>query len=139
MACLTNFGDWKVKLGELEAELAEMNTNTEKLQRSYNELLEYKLVLQKVRHVDAKYLRCGTIRHILSAWLALCSLIMTMFKYKLLLLLQAGEFFHSAQNSATDQQKEVEEHAHGERSIDSPLLLEQVLFYWPGCIFLVEL
>ncbi|KAD6119220.1 hypothetical protein E3N88_10491 [Mikania micrantha] len=39
--------DLEVKLGELEAELIEMNTNTEKLQRAYNELLEYKLVLQK--------------------------------------------------------------------------------------------
>ncbi|KAL4559400.1 hypothetical protein LXL04_031538 [Taraxacum kok-saghyz] len=35
------------KLGELEAELVEMNANTEKLQCAYNELLEYKLVLQK--------------------------------------------------------------------------------------------
>ncbi|KAM4129856.1 hypothetical protein ACJW30_01G055300 [Castanea mollissima] len=37
----------EVKLGELEAELLEMNGNNEKLQRSYNELREYKLVLQK--------------------------------------------------------------------------------------------
>ncbi|KAI3684916.1 hypothetical protein L6452_34145 [Arctium lappa] len=37
----------EAKLGELEAELTEMNANTEKLQRTYNELLEYKLVLQK--------------------------------------------------------------------------------------------
>ncbi|KAI3733252.1 hypothetical protein L1987_64472 [Smallanthus sonchifolius] len=37
----------EVKLGELESELIEMNANTEKLQRAYNELLEYKLVLQK--------------------------------------------------------------------------------------------
>ncbi|KAK1427281.1 hypothetical protein QVD17_15964 [Tagetes erecta] len=37
----------EVKLGELETELIEMNANTEKLQRAYNELLEYKLVLQK--------------------------------------------------------------------------------------------
>ncbi|KAL0351812.1 UNVERIFIED_CONTAM: V-type proton ATPase subunit a2 [Sesamum calycinum] len=41
----------QVKLGEYEAELLEMNANTEKLQRSYNELLEYKLVLQKARQV----------------------------------------------------------------------------------------
>ncbi|GMI83579.1 vacuolar proton ATPase A3 [Hibiscus trionum] len=39
--------DLEVKLGELEAELIEMNANGEKLQRGYNELLEYKLVLQK--------------------------------------------------------------------------------------------
>ncbi|XP_050267591.1 V-type proton ATPase subunit a3-like [Quercus robur] len=37
----------EVKLGELEAELLEMNGNNENLQRSYNELVEYKLVLQK--------------------------------------------------------------------------------------------
>lgn len=37
----------EVKLGELEAELVEINANNEKLQRTYNELLEYKLVLQK--------------------------------------------------------------------------------------------
>ncbi|KAK6939398.1 V-type ATPase, V0 complex, 116kDa subunit family [Dillenia turbinata] len=36
----------EVKLGELEAELIEMNANSEKLQRAYNELLEYKLVLE---------------------------------------------------------------------------------------------
>lgn len=37
----------EMKLGELEAELTEINANNEKLQRSYYELLEYKLVLQK--------------------------------------------------------------------------------------------
>ncbi|KAK6939399.1 V-type ATPase, V0 complex, 116kDa subunit family [Dillenia turbinata] len=37
----------EVKLGELEAELIEMNANSENLQRAYNELLEYKLVLEK--------------------------------------------------------------------------------------------
>ncbi|KAL0561131.1 hypothetical protein IC582_001551 [Cucumis melo] len=42
-----NIDDLEVKLGELEAELVEINANSEKLQRSYNELLEYKLVLQK--------------------------------------------------------------------------------------------
>lgn len=35
-------------LGDLEAELIEINANSEKLQRGYNELVEYKLVLQKV-------------------------------------------------------------------------------------------
>ncbi|RWR81381.1 V-type proton ATPase subunit a3-like protein [Cinnamomum micranthum f. kanehirae] len=39
--------DLEIKLGELEAELIEINANSEKLQRAYNELLEYKLVLQK--------------------------------------------------------------------------------------------
>lgn len=37
-----------MNLGVHEAELTEMNTNNEKLQRAYSELLEYKLVLQKV-------------------------------------------------------------------------------------------
>ncbi|XVE67023.1 hypothetical protein DITRI_Ditri08aG0127000 [Diplodiscus trichospermus] len=40
--------DLEVKLGELEVELIEMNANGEKLQCSYNELLEHKLVLLKV-------------------------------------------------------------------------------------------
>nr|GEU49004.1 V-type proton ATPase subunit a3-like [Tanacetum cinerariifolium] len=74
----------EVKLGELEAELVEMNANSEKLQRAYNELLEYKLVLQK-----------------------------------------AGEFFNSAQRNATAAQQREQEHSRVERSIDSPLLLEQ--------------
>ncbi|XP_073278035.1 V-type proton ATPase subunit a3 [Primulina huaijiensis] len=39
--------DLEVKLGDLEAELVEINANSEKLQRSYNELVEYRLVLQK--------------------------------------------------------------------------------------------
>lgn len=38
----------QVKLGELEGDLLEMNANNEQLQRTYSELLEYKLVLQKV-------------------------------------------------------------------------------------------
>ncbi|KAJ8450917.1 hypothetical protein Cgig2_032542 [Carnegiea gigantea] len=42
-----NVDDLEVKLGELEAELTEMNSNNEKLQRAYNELVEYKLVLEK--------------------------------------------------------------------------------------------
>ncbi|KAM7256196.1 hypothetical protein ACFE04_011937 [Oxalis oulophora] len=39
--------DLELKLGEFEAELIEINANNEKLQRNYNELIEYKLVLQK--------------------------------------------------------------------------------------------
>ncbi|KEH36223.1 vacuolar proton ATPase a3-like protein [Medicago truncatula] len=38
----------EVKLAELEAELIEINSNNEKLQHTYNELIEYKLVLEKV-------------------------------------------------------------------------------------------
>ncbi|KAL0422803.1 UNVERIFIED_CONTAM: V-type proton ATPase subunit a3 [Sesamum latifolium] len=44
---ITSLDDLEVKLGDLEAELVEINANGEKLQRSYNELAEYKLVLQK--------------------------------------------------------------------------------------------
>ncbi|XP_057788453.1 V-type proton ATPase subunit a3 [Salvia miltiorrhiza] len=44
---IVNLDDLEVKLGDLEAELVEINANGEKLQRSYNELAEYKLVLQK--------------------------------------------------------------------------------------------
>ncbi|GKV21092.1 hypothetical protein SLEP1_g31109 [Rubroshorea leprosula] len=74
----------EIKLGELEAELTEMNANGEKLQRSYNELVEYKLILQK-----------------------------------------AGEFFASAQHSATAQQREMESYQLGEESIETPLLKDQ--------------
>lgn len=38
----------QAKLAELETELVEINANGGKLQRAYNELVEYKLVLQKV-------------------------------------------------------------------------------------------
>ncbi|KAG6410823.1 hypothetical protein SASPL_128892 [Salvia splendens] len=44
---IANLDDLEVKLGDLEAELVEINANGEKLQRSYNELAEYKLVLLK--------------------------------------------------------------------------------------------
>lgn len=37
----------EITLGEMETELIEVNANSEKLQRTYNELLEYDLVLQK--------------------------------------------------------------------------------------------
>ncbi|KAL1810890.1 hypothetical protein DCAR_0622991 [Daucus carota subsp. sativus] len=37
----------EAKLGELEAELIELNANSNKLQRGYSELVEFKLVLQK--------------------------------------------------------------------------------------------
>lgn len=42
-----NMDDLEVKLGDLEAELVEINANGDKLQRAYSELVEYKLVLQK--------------------------------------------------------------------------------------------
>ncbi|KAG8377862.1 hypothetical protein BUALT_Bualt08G0077600 [Buddleja alternifolia] len=79
-----NLDELEVKLGEYEAELLEMNANSEKLQRSYNELLEYKLVLEK-----------------------------------------ASQIFHSAERNAAAQRREVEAQLLGDRSIDSPLLLEQ--------------
>lgn len=40
---------------------------------------------------------------------------------------QAGEFFYSAQSSATAQQREIDARQTGDGSLDSPLLLEQVL------------
>lgn len=43
------------------------------------------------------------------------------------LILQAEEFFPLAQRSATAQQRELEAQHIGEGSIDSPLLLEQVM------------
>ncbi|KAK8647980.1 hypothetical protein V6N13_128744 [Hibiscus sabdariffa] len=76
--------DLEVKLGELEAELIEMNANGEKLQRSYNELVEYKIVLNK-----------------------------------------AGDFFPSAQQSATAQRREMVSSQMGEEFIETPLLQEQ--------------
>ncbi|KAL4581312.1 hypothetical protein LXL04_017523 [Taraxacum kok-saghyz] len=79
-----NLDDIEVNLGDLEAELTEMNANSEKLQRGYNELVEYKLVLQK-----------------------------------------AGEIFNVAQSSATAQHGESSSH-HGEESLESPLLKDQV-------------
>ncbi|MCI17857.1 vacuolar proton ATPase a3-like, partial [Trifolium medium] len=42
-----NIDNIEIKLAEIESELTEMNANGEKLQRTYNELVEYKLVLQK--------------------------------------------------------------------------------------------
>ncbi|CAD5171494.1 V-type proton ATPase subunit a3-like [Musa acuminata AAA Group] len=86
-----DFDEMEIKLGELEAELIEVNSNNEKLQRSYNELLEYMLVLKK-----------------------------------------AGEFFYSAQSSATAQQREIEARQTGDGSLDSPLLLEQEMLTDPA-------
>lgn len=86
-----NFDSLEVRLGELEGELIEMNANNEQLKRTYTELLEYKLVLQKV-----------------------------------------GEFFTLAQSSAAAQQKEFEAYNIGDRSIDSPLLLEQEMVTDPS-------
>ncbi|XP_014493981.1 V-type proton ATPase subunit a3 [Vigna radiata var. radiata] len=81
-----NIDDLEVKLTEIESELVEMNANGEKLQRSYNELVEYKLVLQK-----------------------------------------AGEFFHSAQSRAIEQQREFESRHLGDDSMETPLLQDQEL------------
>lgn len=48
LSLIQSLTSFQVKLGDLEAELVEINANGEKLQRSYNELAEYKLVLKKV-------------------------------------------------------------------------------------------
>ncbi|CAN6900539.1 unnamed protein product [Brassica oleracea] len=52
--------DVEIKLGELEAELVEINANNDKLQRSYNELVEYKLVLEKAGEFFASAHRSAT-------------------------------------------------------------------------------
>ncbi|GER35511.1 v-type proton ATPase subunit a [Striga asiatica] len=80
----------QVKLGEYESELLEMNGNSEKLQRSYNEFIEYKLVLQK-----------------------------------------ASEILRSADRSVTAERIGVEAEVLGDRSIESPLLLEQKMLTDP--------
>ncbi|KAH9603744.1 hypothetical protein KSS87_021959 [Heliosperma pusillum] len=85
-----NMDELEAKLGDLETELVEMNGNSERLQHTYNELVEYKLVL-----------------------------------------LKAGEFFHSAFKAAA-QQTENEAHHLAERSIDSPLLREQEMMVDPS-------
>lgn len=55
--------DLEIKLGELEAELIETNANSEKLQRAYSELLEYKLVLQKAGEFFYSAQRIATSQH----------------------------------------------------------------------------
>ncbi|CAH8369403.1 unnamed protein product [Eruca vesicaria subsp. sativa] len=51
------------KLEELEAELVEINANNDKLQRSYNELMEYKLVLEKAGEFFSSAHRNATAQH----------------------------------------------------------------------------
>uniref|UniRef100_A0A0E0M633 V-type proton ATPase subunit a n=1 Tax=Oryza punctata TaxID=4537 RepID=A0A0E0M633_ORYPU len=54
--------DLEVKLGELEVELTEVNANNEKLQRTYNELVEYNVVLQKEMVTDpSKQVKLGSL------------------------------------------------------------------------------
>ena len=43
----TDIDELEAKLEELEAELLEVNSNTERLQRSHSELVELQLVLEK--------------------------------------------------------------------------------------------
>ncbi|KAL2346096.1 hypothetical protein Fmac_000096 [Flemingia macrophylla] len=50
-----NIDDLEVKITELESELTEINANNDKLQHFCNELVECKLVLQKVRNDKAIY------------------------------------------------------------------------------------
>ncbi|TVU02353.1 hypothetical protein EJB05_52138 [Eragrostis curvula] len=51
----------EAKLGEYEHELLEMNTNSDKLQQTYNELLEFKLVLTKSFVFSYNILQAGGI------------------------------------------------------------------------------
>ncbi|KAH9322220.1 hypothetical protein KI387_016859, partial [Taxus chinensis] len=48
--------DLELKLGELETELLEINSNSDKLRRGHSELQEFKLVLQKVWSAMARVL-----------------------------------------------------------------------------------
>ena len=43
---------FQIQLAEHEHELIEINHNSEKLRQTYNELLEFKMVLQKVNSVS---------------------------------------------------------------------------------------
>ncbi|XP_010555275.1 PREDICTED: V-type proton ATPase subunit a3-like [Tarenaya hassleriana] len=58
-----DFDDLEVKLGDLEGELVEINANNDKLQRSYNELVEYKLVLQKAGEFFSSALQIAAAHH----------------------------------------------------------------------------
>ncbi|XP_048571731.1 V-type proton ATPase subunit a3-like [Triticum urartu] len=58
-----DFDDMEVKLGELEAELTEVNANDEKLQRAHNELLEYSTVLQKAGEFFYSAQRSAAAQH----------------------------------------------------------------------------
>ncbi|CAM0872297.1 unnamed protein product [Alopecurus aequalis] len=58
-----NFDDLEIKLGELEAELIEVNANDEKLQRTYNELQEYNTVLQKAGEFFYSAQRSAAAQH----------------------------------------------------------------------------
>uniref|UniRef100_A0A0E0QX12 V-type proton ATPase subunit a n=1 Tax=Oryza rufipogon TaxID=4529 RepID=A0A0E0QX12_ORYRU len=54
--------DLEVRLGELEVELTEVNANNDKLQRTYNELVEYNIVLQKEMVTDpSKQVKLGSL------------------------------------------------------------------------------
>ncbi|CAM0907635.1 unnamed protein product [Alopecurus aequalis] len=78
--------DLEIKVGEFEAELIEVNANNGKLQRTYNELVEYNVLLQKT-----------------------------------------GEFFYSAQRSATQQQGGMVADLSGDSSLESPLLEQEMV------------
>ncbi|KAK4771988.1 hypothetical protein SAY86_013763 [Trapa natans] len=58
-----NVDDLEIKLVELEAELVELNANGEKLQRAYSELMESKIVLQKVGEFFHAAQSRATARH----------------------------------------------------------------------------
>lgn len=95
-----------------------MNVNSKKLQESYNELLEYTLVLLKVRTLSG-FMSSDLVPPNYGVMLQVSPV-------------QASEIFHSAKSSAVAQQheEEIDVQILGEDSIDSPLLLEQVLFYF---------
>ncbi|PNT67220.1 hypothetical protein BRADI_3g22870v3 [Brachypodium distachyon] len=78
--------DLEIKLEEFEADLIEVNRNNGKLQRTYNELVEYNVLLKTI-----------------------------------------GDFFYSAQRSATRQQREMVADQSGDSSLESPLLEQEMV------------
>ncbi|KAK8956628.1 Vacuolar proton ATPase a3 [Platanthera zijinensis] len=58
-----DFDDLEIKLEELETELVEINANSGKLQRTYHELLEFKLVLQKAGEFFYSVQTVATTQH----------------------------------------------------------------------------
>ncbi|CAH1444814.1 unnamed protein product [Lactuca virosa] len=106
-----NLDDLEVNLGDLEAELVEINANSEKLQRGYNELVEYKLVLQKV------YLMPVLFPHLLATLLLFAFMVSNCFT--------GWRVFQSGSKQCCRQHGEGSSHQGAEESLETPLLTDQ--------------
>jgi hypothetical protein len=95
----------------MEAKFIEVNTNCEKRQCTYNELLEYDLVLQKVCKY---YFHYKLILHI--SYFHNTSVLLFPFHPFLFRLVN---FFHTAQMSAVVQQRESEGQQSAEASLEN--------------------